>query len=112
MKQNLHLSNWLLAIILSLCSALSTYAEIITIGKFNYALNEKEKTATVFFYDHYASDNIPSVIVVPSTVTYNHKTYKVTSLSDNCFAGYEKLKSVTLPEGITSIGGGSFQYCI
>jgi hypothetical protein len=50
-------------------------------------------------------------VVIPASVTYNGKTYSVTSIGDNAFADCEDLTSITIPESVTSIGGGAFIYC-
>ena len=50
-------------------------------------------------------------IVIPATVTYNNKTYKVTSLEDYCFYDCSSLTSITLPDGITSLGKWCFRDC-
>ena len=58
-------------------------------------------------------------IVIPETVTYNGRTYKVTRIGENAFStggnnkevnGYY-LKSITLPNTIESIGEGAFSNC-
>ena len=49
-------------------------------------------------------------VVIPSTVTINGKEYRVTSLSNQAF--FEcSLTSITIPEGVTSIGKQAFQSC-
>lgn len=50
-------------------------------------------------------------IEVPSTVTYNGKSYDVTAIGDQAFLGNRKLTNVTLPETITSLGEGAFELC-
>ena len=64
------------------------------------------------------SDNTVAVIrgevsggaIVPSTVTYNNKTYTVTALY-NAFVGCDKLTSVKLPSTLTFIGAEAFEDC-
>lgn len=50
-------------------------------------------------------------IIVPSQVTYNTKTYKVTSLGQRAFYGCRGLTSITIPNSITSIEESAFSYC-
>ena len=50
-------------------------------------------------------------ITIPETVTVSEKTYKVTGIGYQAFAGCESLSSITLPEGLTSIGEYAFASC-
>lgn len=50
-------------------------------------------------------------VVVPSEVEYDGKTYNVTAISDDAFLESTELTSVTLPEGIATIGKNAFAYC-
>ncbi|MCQ2266368.1 MAG: ribosomal protein L7/L12 [Bacteroidaceae bacterium] len=49
-------------------------------------------------------------VVIPATVTHNGKTYNVTSIGEWTFA-YNTITSVTIPEGVTSIGSLCFNGC-
>jgi len=49
-------------------------------------------------------------IVIPSTVTYEEKTYSVTAIGENAFYGCSDLASVTF-EGYASIKTGAFSGC-
>ena len=59
------------------------------------------------YYDSYYSGDI----VIPESVTYNGKTYKVTSIGNNAFWGCSSLTSVTMPNTLTSIGYNAFYGC-
>ncbi len=52
-------------------------------------------------------NNLPSVIILPST--YNGKA--VTSIGSSAFYGCTGLTSITIPDSITSIGVGAFSGC-
>ncbi|MDE6515798.1 MAG: leucine-rich repeat domain-containing protein, partial [Bacteroidales bacterium] len=47
-------------------------------------------------------------VVIPATVTYDGKTYRVTSIGKEAFFGRTGLTSVTIPESVTSIGEYAF----
>lgn len=50
-------------------------------------------------------------VVIPSYVTYNGKTYSVTSIGTYAFYSCNGLTSVTIPESITGIGASAFSGC-
>ena len=50
-------------------------------------------------------------VIVPTTVSYNGQTYRVTSIGNNAFSWCEELTSITIPESVTSIGDGAFYEC-
>lgn len=47
-------------------------------------------------------------IVVPATVSYEGKTYRVTAIAAEAFYFNMKTTSVTLPDGLETIGGSAF----
>ena len=50
-------------------------------------------------------------IIVPETVVFEEKTYRVTSIGEKAFARSYSLKSVTIPDSVTSIGDKAFEDC-
>ena len=52
-----------------------------------------------------------SSVTIPQTVTYNGKTYRVTSIGDYAFYGCSGLTSITIPNSVTSIGKEAFYNC-
>ena len=50
-------------------------------------------------------------IVIPQSVTYKGKTYKVTSISYSAFKNCTGLSSITIPESVMSIGDAAFNNC-
>lgn len=57
--------------------------------------------------DAYSDD-----VVIPSSVTYNGKTYPVTKIEPYAFCYCYMLTSVTIPNSVTSIEYGAFSGCI
>lgn len=50
-------------------------------------------------------------VTIPSSVTINGITYKVTSIAPNAFKKCKKLKKVTIGAGVTEIGKNAFSGC-
>ena len=80
----------------------------ITNEGIKYLLDLHDKTAVVLANNHSYSGNV----VIPDEVTYDNATYKVTSLVDGCFEDCRNLTSITLPNGLTSLGNDCFYGCI
>lgn len=62
-------------------------------------------------YNSYSNEYSGNV-VIPESVTYNGNTYPVTSIDGGAFNYCSSLTSVTIPNSVTSIGGGAFIDCI
>lgn len=50
-------------------------------------------------------------VSIPSTVSYNSKTYQVTAIGKLAFNECFGLKTVSIPSSVTSIGMDAFHYC-
>ncbi len=50
-------------------------------------------------------------VTIPSTVTYNGKTFNVTSIGEYAFRDCSQLTSVTIPSSVTVIKGHAFYNC-
>lgn len=57
------------------------------------------------------SNEYSGTVTIPSTVTYNSKTYSVTSIGNEAFYNCSSLTSVTIPARVTSIGNSAFEDC-
>lgn len=49
--------------------------------------------------------------VIPSTITHNSTTYQVKAIEDGAFSGAIHMKTITLPEGLETIGYEAFYRC-
>ena len=74
----------------------------------HYKVNKDENTVTVSSDE----ENKPSgELVIPASVTYEGKTYSVTSIGNWAFYGCKEFTSISIPNSITSIGYYAFFEC-
>ena len=72
-----------------------------------YNLDKKNNTAQVTRNMEYSGE-----VNIPSTITYEEKTYVVTSIAELAFYYCYDLNSITIPSTITEIGCDAFQWCL
>ena len=95
----------LFTLLLAVAASIGTMFAV-TIDGLNYNLNDELQTAEVA-----KNDGASGEIIIPSSVTYNSKTYSVTSIGEYAFFECNGLTSVTIPNSVTSIGREAFYYC-
>ena len=102
----------LLAILMLL--PLVASADGVEIDGLNYNLNTEDKTASVTYQflvgDFGQSDFYSGEIVIPESVVYEGVTYRVTAIGEYAFS-CSPATSVTIPNGVTSIGRMAFFQC-
>lgn len=62
-------------------------------------------------YNSSYNDSYKGDIVIKPEITIGDRTFKVTKINSNAFAYNSELTSVTVPEGVESIGYYAFDYC-
>ncbi len=101
----------LLAIVASVGTLFASNTQVDGIW---YNFDSSTQTAEVTYrgsnYASYSNEYSGSV-TIPSSVTYNNKTYSVTSIGDYAFLYCTGLTSVTIPNSVTSIGDEAFYGC-
>ena len=105
------LSLFLLALITGAGTAL---ASNIQVGGIWYDFNNITRTASVTYKGSSSSsysNEYSGSVVIPSSVTYNGKTYTVTSIGEYAFRFCSGLTSVTIGNNVTSIGNCAFGSC-
>lgn len=75
---------------------------------YNYTGDRKGAIVT---WESISSPSYSGDIVIPSEVTYQMQTLKVKQIDDRAFFNCQGVTSVTLPEGIISIGEQAFSHC-
>ena len=80
-------------------------AEEFTLGKLTFETISDTKVELT------KADKSVTQVYLNPTVTYNGRTYSVTSVRNYAFDGCSSLTSVAIPNSVTSIGGGAFFGC-
>ena len=75
------------------------------INDFTFIFNEEDNTASIQKYSTYLQ--IPNPVVIPETVTYNNKTYVVTSIEKNAFSDID-VRSIKLSKNIVTLSENLF----
>ena len=104
----------LFSLFMALLATTSLWAYDFQVGDLCYNITSSS-TVEVTYQQLRSSSNYNyyglTSAIIPSTVTYNGTTYSVTSIGDEAFCYCTSLTSITIPEGVTSIGYMAFFYC-
>lgn len=84
-------------------------AKTVTIGKLKYKVDTSAKTAKCLGLATEATKNYN--LTIPSTVSYNDVTLKVTTVEKEAFWYDDYLKKVTLSDNTETIGSKAFANC-
>ena len=90
-----------------LCANVLLAQNYFLVGQLLYAPTSSNKVMVIL----YDSNNPPTDLVIPSTVTYQGTTYSVTLIGNGAFENCSSLTTVTIPYSVTSIAGCAFGNC-
>ncbi len=72
-----------------------------------YGLHNPTLTADIIDTESSLSGDV----VIPSSISYDSKTYSVTMIDEEAFRDNRNITSITIPDSVTSIGDGIFWNC-
>ncbi len=103
----------ILLTLIALLSVVSAYADSVLIGGLFYNIDYLHGTTATVTSPNYrlGVEEYSGDITIPTEVTYNQRTYPVTSIGWRAFAGCTGLTSITIPNSVTSIGEKAFYSC-
>ena len=111
LKNNIMRKNYIkqlfIALAVMLCSATAGAYEIVVDDIYYKIISEDELTVSV----ENCNKNLTGDVVIPSTVTYNGKEYKVVEILNYACKNVTGITSVTIPGTVESIGYSAFAGC-
>ena len=86
------------------------FAQDFEVDEIYYIYNEGPSGSSVSVSgSNHFDDEYQVNLSIPKAVTYNGKTYYVTSIGDYAFMICSSLTSVTIPNSVTTIGNSAFE---
>ena len=80
---------------------------------YKLSLENASVTYLNYYKDYYSSNAYAyeGSIIIPESITYQNRTYKVTAIDDYAFYDCKYLTSVSIPTSVASIGASAFENC-
>lgn len=95
-----------------MCVSVAIHTHSMTIDGINYGFNEyQDLNGNIMYEASVSAGDYEGDIVVPNTVTYEGKVYKVTAIDADAFEYNRNITSVTLGENVHTINSGAFCGC-
>lgn len=91
---------------------LNSFAYLFKDGSVCYSMNGTDMEVAPYSYNE--AENAAfykGSITIPYSVTYNGKSYKVTSIGNYAFRGCKNLKSISISSNVKTIKGDAFSGC-
>ena len=103
----------LLALLISMVASVALAHDFEVDGIYYEITSSADLTVAVSYKGNYYSYSVEYYgnVTIPSSVSYNSKTYSVTSIADHAFSGCTGLTSVTIGNSVTSIADYAFSGC-
>ena len=101
----------ILSIVATLLSAVNLFAYDFKVGGIYYQINSDGTTVSVTNSGNTDKIVYRGDVVIPNSVTNDGKTYAVTEIASKAFYLSEKMKSLTIPESVTTINRNAFTRC-
>ena len=107
------IKTWLTTIAILLCSITASAHDFEVDGIYYKITSDTDFTVAVSFRgdNYWDYDEYIGTVNIPSTVTYNSNTYRVTIIGYGAFEQCSSLTSITIPKGVTLISAYAFLGC-
>ena len=83
----------------------------VTVGSLHYYIELNNMTAEVTYAQQNNKTKYSGYVTIPSSITYEGKSYTVTTIGSYAFDHCSNLTGVSIPNTVTWIGFASFCYC-
>ena len=101
-------------LLVGLCALTASAHNFVSGGIYYNITSESDLTVEVTYRGDSPgaySDEYLGMVIIPSTVSYEGDTYRVTAINRYAFSGCSNLIAINIPEGVTSIESSAFHGC-